>query len=281
MRTERVAVLTGATSGLGRWIGLGLSGAGLRLLAVGRDQARLAALRAWIARRNPDAQVETLQADLSRLAETRAVGARILARAPRPMLLVNNAGLLSAERVVTGEGFERTLAVNHLSPFLLARLLLPGLLGAPGGRVVNVGSSTSDRAALALDDLQLEHGWRMTRAYARSKLALLMASRALAWDTQGQGLDVLVAHPGMVATSLVREPASARAAWRLMAPFLLSESEGAVTPLHAALSLRVAGVSFAYLKRCRPVAPNWRARSPALCRALVAETERLLRSYLD
>jgi len=275
------AVLTGATSGIGRWIALGLADAGRPLLLLGRDAARLAALADWVGLRVAGAQVETVAADLSCLAEVRAAAGLIRTRTARLGLLVNNAGLLSPHRVLTGEGIERTLAVNHLAPFVLTRSLLPALAATPGARIINVGSSTSDRARIDPDDLQLARGWRMTRAYARSKLALLMASRVLAAETGNTGPAVLVAHPGTVATSLVREPASARIAWRLMAPFLLSERQGADTPLHAALAPTLPGPSGSYLKKRRPVAPNPLALDPALCRRVVAATERLARPWLD
>ena len=104
----------------------------------------------------------------------------------------------------------------------------------------------------------------MTRAYARSKLALLMTQMTLAERLDPAQVAVNVVHPGMVATGLVREPGMVGLAWRLMAPFILSEREGADTPLHAALSPECAGLSGAYLKRRRPVPPNRRAVDPSL-----------------
>ena len=115
----------------------------------------------------------------------------------------------------------------------------------------------------------------MTRAYARSKLALLMAALELARQLEGSGVTVNVVHPGTVATGLVRGPSVASLAWRMMAPFVLGECEGARTPLYAALSTECAGVSGAYLKRCRAVLPNRLALDPALRGRLVAATEAL------
>ncbi len=278
MTGGRCAVVTGATGGLGRWIALGLADAGFRLLLIGRDPARLAATRGWIAGRIPGsgARIEPIQADLSLLSETRAAADRVLSRTDSLALLVNNAGTLSPRRMVTREGHECTLAVNHLSPFVLSRALLPALRRDGAARIVDVGSSTSERAGIDPDDLELVRHWRMTRAYARSKLALLMASLELARQLEGSAVTVNVVHPGTVASGLVRGPGAAALAWRIMAPFVLSACEGAAAPLHAALSADCAGLTGAYLKRCRAAAPNRLALDPGLRRRVVAATEALV-----
>ena len=273
------AVITGATGGIGRWIALGLADAGYRLFVIGRNPAALEATRGWIGGRVPGAAIETILADLSLLSETRAAAAAVLSRADRLALLVNNAGTLSPRRVATAEGHERTLAVNHLAPFVLTRCLLPALrreaAGGGGARIVDVGSSTSDRARIDPDDLELVRHWGMVRAYSSSKLALLMTSLTLARQLEGSGVTVNVVHPGMVATGLVRNPGVVGLAWKLMAPFVLSERQGADTPLHAALSAECEGISGAYLKRRRPARPNRLALDRPLCRRVLEATEAL------
>ena len=280
----RDAVITGATGGIGRWIALGLADAGYRLFVIGRNPAALEATRVWIGGRVPGAAVETILADLSLLSETRSAAAAVLSRVDRLALLVNNAGTLSPRRVTTAEGHERTLAVNHLAPFVLTRCLLPALhraalhraaAGGGGARIVDVGSSTSDRARIDPDDLELVRRWGMVRAYSSSKLALLMTSLALARQLEGTGVTVNVVHPGMVATGLVRNPGLVGLAWKLMAPFVLSERQGADTPLHAALSAECERLSGAYLKRRRPARPNPLVLDQPLCRRVLAATEAL------
>ena len=281
MAAPRDAVITGATGGIGRWIALGLAEAGFRLFVVGRNPAALDATRHWIGSRVPGAAVETVLADLSLLSDTRAAAAAVLSRVDALALLVNNAGTLSPQRVTTAEGHERTLAVNHLAPFVLTRSLLPALRRAAttGGtaRIVDVGSSTSDRARIDPDDLELVRHWGMVRAYSRSKLALLMTSLTLARQLEGSGVTVNVVHPGTVATGLVRQPGVVGLAWKIMAPFVLSERQGADTPLHAALSAECEGLSGRYLKRRRPVRPNRRASDQAFCRRVLDATEALTR----
>ena len=271
----RAAVITGATGGIGSWIALGLVDAGYRLFVIGRDPVRLAATQDWIRSRIPDGIVETVTADLSLLSETRAAAATVLAHTQSIALLVNNAGTLSPRRVVTREGHERTLAVNHLAPFVLTRSLLPALQHGGRARIIDIGSSTSDKARIDPDDLELVRNWRMVRAYSQSKLALLMTSLSLARQLEGTGVTVNVVHPGTVATGLVRNPGVVGLAWRLMAPFVLSERQGADTPLHAALSETCEGLTGCYLKQRQPVRPNRLVLDRQLTRRVLAATEAL------
>jgi NAD(P)-dependent dehydrogenase (short-subunit alcohol dehydrogenase family) len=280
--TPRSAVITGATGGIGRWIALGLLESGLRLFVIGRDPARLDALRGWAGERMPGCagRLETVAADLSLLGETRAAGETVLSRTDAVSVLVNNAGTFSPRREITVEGHERTLAVNLLSPFVLSRALLPGLRRAEAARIVNVGSSTSDRARIDPDDLELARRWGMVRAYSQSKLALLMTSLSLAQELSGSGITVNVVHPGLVATGLVRNRGVVGLAWKLMAPFALTEQQGADTPLHAALSAECEGLSGTYLKRRRPARPNPLALDPLLRARVLAATEALAAPHL-
>ncbi len=244
------------------------------MVLVGRSKERLRAACSWIGGRTGTAPLAVV-ADLSLLSQTRRAAADIAALSPVLDVLVNNAGLLSPRRVETAEGHELTLAVNHLAPFVLTRALLPALRRSGRGRVVMTGSSSSDMAGIDPDDLPLKRGWRMTRAYARSKLALLMTTIETARATAGTGVSLNVVHPGLVATGLVRSGGIDQAAWRLLARVALSEAQGADTPLHAALAPELDGVSGRYLKRRAPAAPNRLARDPALRARVLAATERL------
>jgi NAD(P)-dependent dehydrogenase (short-subunit alcohol dehydrogenase family) len=271
-----VAVVTGATGGIGLWIALGLARTGCRTVLVGRDRARVEAAGTWIARRVPGAAVEVMTADLASLAQTKALGERIAAEHPRLSILVNNAGIFRAKREVTAEGREAVLAVNHLSPFLLTRTLGEALRAGAPSRIVNIGSDTADRAAIDPDDLELTRRWDRLRAYRRSKLALMMTSVEWSRRLARDGITVNVAHPGAVATSLVRAPGVIGLAWTLMSPFLLSAEQGADTPLHLAVAPEHAATTGGYFKRRRAVEPNPLVRDERLRARVWEATERLL-----
>jgi NAD(P)-dependent dehydrogenase (short-subunit alcohol dehydrogenase family) len=271
-----VAVVTGATGGIGRWIALGLAQAGYHVVLVGRDRARAEAAQAWIGSLVPGASTALMLCDLSLLAETRALGREIAGRYPAVHVLVANAGVFRARREVTAEGHEVVLAVNHLSPFVLIEALREALVAGAPSRVVVVGSSTSDRARIDPDDLELARGWGMVRAYGQSKLAVMITSFGWARLLGPAGVAVNVVHPGTVATGLVRARGVIGLAWRVMARFVLTEEQGAATPLYLALAPELAGVQGAYFKDRREVAPNALARDVSLGERVWAATVRLV-----
>ena len=275
-RAVRAAVVTGASSGIGRWIALGLAQAGYRLVLPVRDEARAGATRDWLMQREPGAALEFVFVDLASVAGTRAAAREIAGRHPRLTLLVNNAGVFLAHRERTAEGHDKVLAVNHLAPFVLMRELAPVLAAGAPSRIVTTGSSTSDRARIDPTNLDLEHGWRMVRAYSQSKLAVMMATFETARRLVAQGITANVVHPGMVATSLVRTPGLIGMAWRLMAPLIRTEQQGAATPLHVALADELAGTTGQYFKDQRPATPNPLVRDPALVHAVWQATEKLV-----
>jgi NAD(P)-dependent dehydrogenase (short-subunit alcohol dehydrogenase family) len=267
--------VSGATGGIGRWIALGLARAGRHVILIGRDRARGEAAQSWIARREPRASTELLIADLSLLSAARDAGDTIRSRHPKVSILINNAGIFDAKSVATAEGHDRVLATNLLSPFVLTQTLLPALRAGAPSRIVNIGSSTSDRARIDPEHLVLGRNWGMRRAYSQSKLALMMTTFALAKRLDGTGVVANVVHPGLVASGLVRTGGVIGLAWRCLAPFALSEEQGADTPLYAALAPELAMVSGAYLKNRRPATPNRQALDPALVEQVWAATERL------
>jgi len=214
-------------------------------------------------------------ADLSLLSATRDAGSLIASRHPEIKLLVNNAGIFDATPVATAESHERVLATNLLSPFVLTQTLLPALRAGAPSRIITVGSSTSDRARIDPDRLVLGRRWTMVRAYGQSKLAVMMMTFALARELEGTGVVANVVHPGLVASGLVRTRGMIGLVWRRLAPFALTEEQGADTPLIAALAPAFASVSGAYIKNGRIVPPNRRALDPALVRRVWSATERL------
>ena len=275
MADQKIAVVTGATSGLGAWVALGLARAGYHVVIVARDVGRGAATRDWIAGQARGASTELVVADLSLVAQTRAAGAAIAAAHPRIDVLVNNAGLMTSRRHETAEGHELTLAVNHLAPFVLTGMLEQALRDGAPSRVVNVGSTASDRANMDVDDLEGERGWAPMRAYCRAKLALMMATFEWARRLEGTGVTVNVVHPGVVATRFGDVPGPIGLLWRVARPFLLTAERGADTPLHLALSPMVARQTGQYWKRRRPARPNPQALNAALVDSLWRNTERL------
>jgi NAD(P)-dependent dehydrogenase (short-subunit alcohol dehydrogenase family) len=275
MADQKVAVITGATAGLGQFVALGIARAGYHTVIIARNAARGEATRKFIVERAKGASTELVLADLSSLQQTREAGEAIAAAHPRINLLVNNAGLITSRRELTPEGREMILAVNHLAPFVLTEALEPALRAGSPARVVNVGSTASDRAHLDLSDLEGVRSWNPLRAYGRSKLALMMATFERARLLEGTGVTVNVVHPGVVATTLGSVPGPIGWGWAALRPFMISQERGAETPLFVGLSPQAEGVTGRYWKRCKQARPNRQALDAATLRQLWAATRRL------
>lgn len=237
----RVAVVTGANTGLGFATAEVLAAAGAAVVLAVRDVDKGAQAANRIA---GDVTVQRL--DLSSLDSIRTAAAELRAAHPRVDLLVNNAGVMYTPKRSTRDGFELQFGTNHLGHFAFTGLLLDLLLPVPGSRVVTV-SSVGHRigAAIPFDDLQAERSYSRAGAYGRSKLANLLFTyelqRRLA--AQGAGTVATAAHPGVSNTELVRNsPAVVRAAMGRLAPVLTqSAAMGALPTLRAATDPAVLG----------------------------------------
>lgn len=199
--TTHTSVVTGANSGLGRAIALALAAAGDRVIMVARDRQRGETARSELidATGNPD--IVLMVADLASQQAIRDLVREVRDQTDRVDRLINNAGTAFADRGLTVDGVERTLAANHLAPFLLTRLLLPELERAAPARVVNIGTRID--TAMDLDDLNFANRpYKMMRAYGESKLGLIHFTRALARRTAGSGVTVHCIFPGVFRSNL-------------------------------------------------------------------------------
>src|SRR5579883_257130 len=252
----KVAIVTGATGGIGLCTALGLAEKGATVVITGRSETRLADAVSWLKARAPAADIETERADFASLAEVRAMGERILAKHPKIAVLVNNAGLMTLKRVTTQDGYEATFQINHLAPFLLTRILLPALEAAAPSRIVTVASRASSYARMAFDDLNLSKGLSFWNAYGQSKLANIMMTYGLAKRLKGTGVTANAVHPGLVASNFGNKGPISNAVWKAMRPFMLSAEEGARNSLYAATAPEMEGVTGKYLIEMKPAPSN-------------------------
>ena len=206
----RVAVVTGASSGIGKEAAKSLLKQGWRVIGLGRDQARCAATEAEIRSAMPDAQFELIRADLSLMADTARAAKEIVSRTNRIDVLLNNAGGMAKEKVMTSEGNEATFAGNHLGHFLLTTHLLPLLqktaTTSPRGsvRIVNVSSLANESCkGLDWDDLQMINNFHAAAAYCRVKFANILFTRELAKRFGSDGIIAHAMHPGVVNSNFI------------------------------------------------------------------------------
>jgi NAD(P)-dependent dehydrogenase (short-subunit alcohol dehydrogenase family) len=191
---QRVAVVTGSTSGLGQELAMRLASMGMFVVVHGRDEARGREVVADI--ETAGGRARFYRADFGSFAETRAFGEAVLRDYRRIDVLVNNAGFGRApnERMVSQDGLEFRLQVNHLSHFMLTRMWMPLLRAGGPARIVNVSSGAQQ--AIDFDDVMLERGtFDGGRAYAQSKLAQIMFTIDIAQELEGTGVLVNALHP--------------------------------------------------------------------------------------
>jgi NAD(P)-dependent dehydrogenase (short-subunit alcohol dehydrogenase family) len=205
-QTGRIAVVTGANTGVGRETARLLAQRGASVIMACRDTAKGTAAAAAIRAAVPGADVRVQQLDLASLASIRAGAEAIRAGADKVDVLVNNAGVMWAPKGHTEDGFDTQFGTNHLGHFALTGLLLDAMRKVAGSRVVTVSSVGHRGSTLDFADLNAEHGYHAQAQYGRTKLANLLFSYELQRRLEGSGAETaaLAAHPGVVHTELVR-----------------------------------------------------------------------------
>jgi len=276
---ERVAVVTGASAGIGLYTALGLARQGMRVVLVGRDPARTERARRLVAERSGSGALDTALADLASLAAVRRLADALLADYERIDLLVNNAGLISPHFQLSEDGYELTVAVNHLAPFLLTNLLLDRLRASAQtnrmARIVTVASQAHRGARLNIAALTRPQDWTPLSAYGCSKLCNVLFTRALARRLDATQVTTVCLHPGIVATAIGDRGTIAGFGWRLIKPFLISPERGAATSLFLAAVPDPTPFHGAYVVGKRIAKPDAAARDDRLAEELWAESARL------
>lgn len=285
-QTGRVAVVTGANTGLGLETARALAGAGATVVMAIRNVEKGEAARNDILADHPDATIELQPLDLSSLDSVRAAANDILEGHDRIDLLVNNAGVMYTEWQTTADGFEFQMGVNHLGHFALTNLLLDRLMATENSRVVSVSSvGHKIKSKLDPDTMMTEAKYDRIAAYGRSKLANLLFTyelqRRLA--AAGSSTTALVAHPGGSKTELARNsPAPIRFIERYGGSLMQSADKGALPQLRAATDPDATGGQyygpdgFMELRGDAVVVDSSdRSKDVALQQALWAESERL------
>lgn len=276
----KTAVVTGASSGVGRAGAIALAKRGWNVIGLGRDPRRSAeALEAIGAAAGAGAQIEMITGDLASLAETARMADAILEVTDRIHVLCNNAGGVRSERIVTDEGNEATFAGNHLGHFLLTKRLIPALRrGAADGtaRIISVSSEGHRQAPdFDWDDLQAKTNWVSGRNYCLAKLCNLLFTRELARRHADDGIVAHAMHPGEAATNFashaVPEMQSYMAGLEMIPPEIAGE-----TIAWLATSEAAGRTTGGYFFDCRPVEASPAAQDELLAARLWSESDALL-----
>ena len=255
-----LVVITGATRGIGQAAAVELARRGAEVAVVGREAQRVAAVAEEAGATGGGAPVHQHVADLQLMSEVRRLADELRGAYGQIDVLANNAGALFASRHVTGEGLERTFALNHLAPFLLTNLLLDRLAG---GRVVTTASDAHTGGRLELDDLQSERSYSAMRVYGTSKLCNILFTRELA--RRAPELRANCFHPGVVRTGFGKNE---NGIWKLLttlgSPFFRSPERGARSLVWLSLSDEGGQLSGEYVEDEKVATPSAQAQDAEL-----------------
>lgn len=270
---DKVAIVTGAASGIGAVTAQALAQQGATVIIVDRDAEKGTATTDQIKQQTGNAAVELMAADLSSQQAIRQLVQQFKSRYHRLDVLVNNAGAIFPQRRETVDGIEMTFALNYLAYFLLTNLLLDTLKASAPARIVNTSSRAHARAQIKFDDLESRGEYRDIRAYEHSKLAIVLFTYELARRLAGTGVTANALHPGIVATNfatnnsgvvgpLMRVVAANFVAndggimgllTRPLRLIFVSPEQGAQTGIYLATSPEVEGITGKYFVKCKAI----------------------------
>ena len=235
----KTILITGATDGIGIETAIALSRQGHEVILHGRSLGKAERTRAEILQAVPNAHIQITNADLADLVSVADMAKDLVTRFPKLDVLINNAGVYMKSLSYSKDGYEMTIAVNHIAHFLLTNLLLPLLKGSSDPRVISVSSIAHSRGVIDFGNLNAERHFDAYTAYATSKLANLIFSYELARREPWICSNSL--HPGVIDTKLLRTGFGAMGG---------SVPSGALTSIFLATSNEVHGVTGKYFDRC-------------------------------
>ncbi|MEQ8841029.1 MAG: SDR family NAD(P)-dependent oxidoreductase [Acidimicrobiales bacterium] len=285
-----VAVVTGATTGLGRETARTLASAGAHVVVCGRTAAKCEAAMEAIVEAHPDASLEFEAFDLGDLATVRVAADAIAERHPSISILINNAGVMFTPEGRTADGFETQFGTNHLGHFVFTNHLLPSLRAAAPSRIVNLSSAGHGMSDIVWDDPNFDaRPYDKFEAYGQSKTANILFTVGLEARVATDGVRSNAVHPGMIMTDLARhmdqrdmEELGARASNRAGEgsggglPRFKSIEQGAATSVFAAVSPSLEGVGGRYLDDADFGDPAAYAVAPDAAERLWTMSERLV-----
>lgn len=242
---DKVCIVTGSNSGIGKETVLALAEMGATVVMVVRNRELGESARAEIIAATGNNSINLMICDLSSMNAIRDFAAAFKSKYDRLDVLINNAGAVISDRQITEDGFERTLAVNYLAPFLLTHELLSLLKDSASSRVINLSSGLAKSADVNLDDLQSELSYKSMKVYGSAKLKVIMFTYEMARRLEDTNVSVNVVLPGFVATNLGRSSGSlsSRIMFGMMRPFQISAKKGAETSVFVTTSPEIDGIT--------------------------------------
>jgi len=251
---NKVCLVTGATGGIGLLTAQALASMGGTVVVVSRSAQKCADTVSQLKLTTANANIDYITGDLSVMSQVKQVADQFMQRYDRLDVLVNNAGAVFSSRQLSADGYEMTMALNHLNYFYLTQLLQSHLLKSAPARVVNVSSDAHRTGSINFDDLMSEKKYSSFGVYSMSKLANVLFTNELARRLEDTGVTANSLHPGFVASGFGKNNGGI---WNMVMPiiqlFAISPEKGAETSIYLASSPEVAGVTGKYFSKKQAV----------------------------
>lgn len=249
---QKICVITGANSGIGKASAIEIAKAGYLIVMVCRNHQKALAAKQDIISQTGNELVEIIICDFASQQSIRNAAGLLLSKFPEIDVLLNNAGFIADKQAFTEDGLESTFAVNHIGYFLFTQLLLDGLKKVDHARIVNVASEAHRIARFDQNNLQLKRGFSTWKAYGLSKLYNIMFTYELSKRLKGTGITVNSLHPGFVKSNFAGSLSGFTGLLMAAAsPFAISNEQGAATSIYLCLSPEVQSISGKYFDKKR------------------------------
>ena len=271
----KIAIVTGANSGMGMATVEALSDKGATVIMLCRSEER-GKEAIFKLTENKERNLDLILCDLGDYESIRNFAKAVKEKYDHIDILVNNAGFISLDRQLTKEGLERQFGINHIGHFLLTKELLE-LMGK-GSRIVNVASGAHKTGKIHFDDINLTKRFNVIKAYSQSKLANVLFTRELARRVADRGITVNCCHPGAVATNIGidRDTGFGKTITGLLKPFFQTPMEGARTAIFLASDKSVENITGGYFYKCKIAKSSKRSKSKKLAKKLFELSEKLV-----
>ncbi len=234
---KKIALVTGATEGLGKATAIGLANNNFVVVLVARNLEKGERVKKEIIEKTGNQDIDLLNCDLSSLASVKKLAESFNSKYKQLDVLINNAGIMLMKRFTTVDGFEKTFGVNHLSHFLLSHLLLDKLKQSPQGRIINVSAFGYKMANFNLHELENREKYNGMQAYVTSKLCNLYFTFSLAEKLKGTLVTVNAYHPGIARTKFGAENGALfRFISAVSSPFIQTAEKATETAVYLANS---------------------------------------------
>lgn len=264
---DKIALVTGASSGIGLQTAKELAKLGMQVVLVARSEQKLKEAAEAIKQETKNANIKWYTADFSSQKSIRTLAENITRNYTKIDVLINNAGGVFPDFKLTEDGLENTIATNHFAYFILTNALLPLIKKSDYARIVNVASGSHYQGKIDFESFTKNKGYFIMKAYAQSKLANVLFTFELAEKLKGTQVTVNCLHPGFVKTEIGNKKTNWYSSlfWSLGTMLGgISVQNGAKTSVYLATSPEVKGVTGKYFDKCKAVEPNKDAYDTAL-----------------